>query len=143
MAAPREGSFQVCTLGRGNVAHAPPCTPLSCTGPRLPQSSHPCVATLAPGATQQPPMRGNPPLHHSGWAMAQGHCVACESIWDSEHHFGENVDPQNLGHRGASSAVLPYVASGAPNVDVGLSPRPIKNHWIFFSAGTQSPTHNN
>ena len=63
-------------------------------------------------------------------------------IWDSEHHFGENEDPQNLGHQGASGAVLPCVACGLPNVDVGLTNRPIRNDWIFFSAGTQSPTNN-
>ena len=81
----------------------------------------------------------------AGWggsAVAQRQPVACGSIWDSEHHFGENEDPQNLGHQGASGAVLPYVACGLPNVDVGLTNRPIRNHWNFFSAGTQSPTNN-
>ena len=74
--------------------------------------------------------------------MPQRHHLACGSFWDSERHFGEDGDPPNLGHQVASSAMLPYMASGVPNVDVGLSSRPIKNHWIFFSAGTQSPKYN-
>ena len=131
---------------RGASRQCGPCTPmhpLAPGGPRPPQRSHPCVAPLASGATKQPSMSGNPPLHHSDWVMAQGHCVACGSIWGSKHHFGGNGGPQNLGHQGASGAVLPYVACGLPNVDVGLTNRPIRNHWNFFSAGTQSPTHNN
>ena len=74
--------------------------------------------------------------------MPQRHHLACESFWDSERHFGEDGDPLNLEHQAASGAILPYMASAVPNVDVGHSSRPIKNHWNFFSAGTQSPTHN-
>ena len=65
--------------------------------------------------------------------------LARESFWDSGCLFGEDGDPPNLEHQAASGAILPYMASVVPNVDVGLSSRPIKNHWNFFSAGTQSP----
>ena len=78
-----------------------------------------------------------------GCEVPQRHHLACGSFWDSERHFGEDGDPPNLGHQVAPSAILPYMASAVPNVDVGLSSRPIKNHWNFFSAGTQSPKNNN
>ena len=74
--------------------------------------------------------------------MPQRHHLASGSFWDSERLFGEDGDPANLEHQAASGAILPYMASAVPNVDVGLSSRPIKNHCNFFSAGTQSPTNN-
>ena len=77
-----------------------------------------------------------------GVGVPQRHHLASGSFWDSERLFGEDGDPANLEHQAASGAILPYMASAVPNVDVGLSSRPIKNHWNFFSAGTQSPTHN-
>ena len=95
-----------------------------------------------PAQCQPHPPSGARRAGWGGSAVAQRQPVACGSIWDPEHHFGENEDPQNLGHQGASGAVLPYVACGLPNVDVGLTNRPIRNHWIFFSAGTQSPRNN-
>ena len=77
-----------------------------------------------------------------GVGVPQRHHLASGSFWDSERLFGEDGDPANLEHQAASGAILPYMASAVPNVDVGLSSRPIKNHWNFFSAGTQSTIYN-
>ena len=70
--------------------------------------------------------------------MPQRHHLASGSFWDSERLFGEDGDPANLEHQAASGAILPYMASAVPNVDVGLWDLALgqsKITGIFFRQG--------